>query len=259
MADYEKIEQYINGELSPDELTAFELQIQEDKELAAEVILYRNVLNGLQNNASAKAGEAAFLKTLELNKKKLQQPAIVKTIPFYKSKNFRIAVVAIAASVLAAVLLSPLFTKPKNTEQLYAQYAMHDTISATIRGNNPDTNLVLPKIADSLFTLMQSAYNNKQYALALPLLKSYLATHNEVEYKLALGICLLETNQYKEAIDSFQSVAKTENVLKYKAIWYTALSYLKQNKTALCKETLQQIPPEADEYNNAKQLLKQLE
>lgn len=256
MTDYEKIEQYLNDELASDERTAFELQMQADAALATEVILYKNILNGLQNNAAARAGEAAFIETLEANKKKLHHQHTAKIIPFYKSRVFVIATTAIAASVLAFVLIFSLFTSPKNAQQLYAQYAVHDTISATMRGSI-DTG-TQQKIADSLFFIMQQAYNHKQYVLALPFLQSYTATHNEVEYKLATGICLLETNQYDKAISIFKSVANTENVLKYRAKWYTALTYLKQNKIAQCKEALQQIPAEAGEYNNAQQLLKAL-
>ena len=260
MTDYEKIEQFLKNEMLPDEHAAFVKQIEVDATLAEDVELYRNILNSLKNNAAAKEGKAAFLQTLGNNKQKITaQPTQAKAIKFYESKVFVIGAIAVAASILAFILLSPVFNKTSNVQDLYAQYAIHETISPATRATNTDSTEA-QKNYDSLFAVMQSFYNNKQYSKALPLLEDYTKKNvNDAEFIIATGVCYLETNQYNKADSVFKTVASTETVFKYKAIWYTALTSLKQSNIAQCKKSLQEIPAEANEYNNAQRLLKELE
>jgi hypothetical protein len=49
------------------------------------------------------------------------------------------------------------------------------------------------------------------------------------------------------------------SIYKNKAIWYSALSELKQKNLEECKSLLRQIPEDSEDYDKAQELLKELD
>jgi hypothetical protein len=57
----------------------------------------------------------------------------------------------------------------------------------------------------------------------------------------------------------FTKISKTTAPEQYEAVWYLALSALKQNKIEECKAYLHEIPKESDVYKKATELLERFE
>ncbi|HRH61225.1 MAG TPA: hypothetical protein PL045_11675, partial [Chitinophagaceae bacterium] len=128
---YHIIEQYVNGELSGDALTAFEQQLQHDSELAEAVHLFQMMNNEMPAVLANKKGGEDL-------KKNLQQVSAAHfnsaapAVPLKKNKWPWLAAAAVAAIAIVSVWL---LTK-NNEPALYAQYIGYEQISLTSRGND---------------------------------------------------------------------------------------------------------------------------
>jgi hypothetical protein len=56
----------------------------------------------------------------------------------------------------------------------------------------------------------------------------------------------------------FDEIAGGLTVFKNEAVWYKALSLLKQNKLEECYQVLDGLPAEASRYKEAKELMKKI-
>ncbi len=241
---FEKMEAFINNEMTVEEKQRFENELANDDKLAQRFQLYKKIQDTLSASQLNKENETSLQQTIvQVNNEHASRPA--KVVTFSKANRWY----AVAAAVLAVIVSVYLFNNDKksNTE-LYAQYAVFPALSGT-RGSN-----------DSLLSKAITYYNNKQFTQAKPLLQQSLATDSsDKEIQLAYYICALQTENLGEALKGFTNIAATENVFTYQAKWYMALTYLKQNNIDACKLILQQIPADADTYTKAQQLLKQLD
>lgn len=242
---YHIIEQYVNGELSNEALTAFEQQLQHDSELAEAVQLFQMMNTEMPALLVNKKGGDDLKKNLQqLSAAHFNRYA--PAVPLKKNKSYWLAAAAIAAIAIVSVWV---LTK-NNEPALYAQYIGDEQISLTSRGNGADDNLA--KIT--------SYYNNKEFAKAAPLLlhESQQDTAN-INYRLLLGRCYIETSDYEKAALLLQPIAAGSSAYKYEAVWLTAMMYLKQNKKSECIATLQTIPADEDLYAKAQQLIQALQ
>ncbi len=245
---FEHIEAYINGELKGDALRAFEEAIAANTELAKQVSLYRSIEQEMRNAARSNSGEKELKQTLEqLNKKYFISPQKKAKYTSFSSRQWFAVAAVLVAAVITVVLYLNLSSPSKNTQELYAQFAIHSALT-TQRGG-----------ADSMMRSAIERFNNKQYADALPLLTELLIKDsNDIELKLAKHICELETGKVETALSGFEEIERTSPVFRYQAAWYKALVYLKTNKVDQCKSVLQTIPVDADTYSKANELLKDL-
>ena len=153
---------------------------------------------------------------------------------------------AAAASIALVATAYWFFSQPTLPE--YKQYAKHDRLSLTVRGSN-----------DTLKSEAEKAYNNQEYSRALPLLEQLLAADSSyIDVRLSQGICLMEMGKTAEARQVFEQIAQGQSALRSEAIWYIALSFLKDKNYAASKTTLQQINAGDDSYEKAQELLKKL-
>lgn len=93
--------------------------------------------------------------------------------------------------------------------------------------------------AEKALSLAFNAYNNEDYAAAIPHFMTYLQT-NRTDYEkgLYLGICYTETNQFDEAQQLFKNIRTQSKRQRHQATWLLALSYLKQGDRKNCKRQL---------------------
>lgn len=246
---FEKIELYLDGELKGEELALFEKQLKEDDELKQQVDLYKTIENEMKQRTSGSKEEEDLKKSLsDLGKKYFAAGTTAKVIPLYQKRKW-LYVAAAAVLLIMAGGYWYFFSGHKNNDTLYAQYAAHQPLS--LQRDSKDTARLLQ---DAI-----KAFNAGNYAEALTGLNAYLQTDSsDAELLLAKNICLTETGSYDEAIDGFNKLMNKNEIFKYQAVWYKALAYLKQDKKAECKETLESIPANADTYLKAKELLKEL-
>ena len=236
---YEQIEKYLEGKLDDKALKAFEKQMRANSDLAEEVALYKEIEKSIAHRFKHKKEESELRNTLNnIQKEQNSSKKTSKVIPLLGYKKW-----LIAASIAALVGLF-LF---QNSTPVYGDYASHEPMEVTVRGNSNTLEQV------------QKLFNDKDYLLAnthLSRLAEYYRDNAEIQ--LYYGITLLETNQYEMAKMTFEKIANANSLFKYKATWYLALNALKQNDLESCKSYLQQIPKDAAIYDKAKSLLDKL-
>ncbi len=242
---YHIIDQYINNQLEGEALLAFELQLQQDAELAEAVRLFTTLNNEMPAIIKNKPGGEVLKKNLQQISEPHFKNKQAPVVSLKKSKIYQIAAVAAMLIAMAGIVFWQL-TKPDKVS-LYAQYAGHSEIDLVSRGS----------IEQEALAKATEYYNNGEYATVIPLLQPILdkdSTNNQ--YRVILGRCYIETNNYENAFAQLNSVAASTSAYKYEAVWLTALAWLKQNKNAECINALKTIPESDDHYTEAQELLK---
>lgn len=157
-------------------------------------------------------------------------------------KNKSIKTLAITA---CAIFLLGLFScaesKPK-----YNDYNDHETAQFFKKNSDPGLKKA------------QDFFNAGQYGKALRSFEEVKdLTNPEVQYFYAIS--WIEIGYYDNAKLCLDNLRAGNSVFKDKATWYLALSNLKQEKTAECKNYLRQVPAGSEVYEKAQKLLKDLE
>lgn len=244
----EQIEKYLGGQLSPDELQAFNMRLQNDEAFAEVFAMY----NSIETEMHETEDEKELRKTLSgISQKHFDAatpPAKIVTLKPNHTKWLLYATAA-AASITILLFLKPWQNKALTNDQLYARYATVQELPVVVRGANED----------SLLIKATTFYNQAKYAVALVWLDSITRQKpSEAQLQLALGICFVETGKYDSAISRFDSLAVHESVYKYDAVEWKGLTYLKQNRTAECIAALKLIPTDAANYQKMKELMEKL-
>src|SRR5690606_21865703 len=159
--------------------------------------------------------------------------------------RFKAWLYAIAASI---VMIFGLLVSMNDSRPTYADYADFNNISLMVRGEN-----------DELLLKAEKAFNEKDYEEAIQYFDQILIEDaNYKEIQLYKSIALIETNQYDEADELLSVLSTGTSVFKYDAMWYLALSKLKQKKFEQCRVILERIPDDAEVHNKAQNLLSKL-
>lgn len=250
--NYLEIEHYLTGELKGKQLLNFEKRLKEDSIFANEVALYKEVNNTLENRFSNYKEENKLRNTLEdLGTFHIKNNAKTPLIENPNKKEVKVFSLKKYSKYLAAasiVFIASLLWINSNKEINYSDFATHELIELTVRGDNN-----LHKLA------AQKAFNNKNFAQAqkeFEILLNKDAT--KIELQLYLAICLIEQGKFELADSILTKISKGDSVYKNKAIWNLALSKLKQKKYKAVKKVLKKLPKEADQYYKAQKLLNKL-
>ncbi len=250
--NYLEIDKYLNGELTEKELMTFREKLKTDTDFANEVKLYQEIESKLTSKMSNQKEENDLRNTLEdlslvFSEKEGKTKSEKQKVKKQESKVFslkRYSKYMVAASI---ILIATILWK-NSINPIYSDFANHESIDLVVRGNS-DKNLINA----------QDAFNSKDFVTAEKELRTLLyLDRTKVELQLYLGICLLEQNKYEKAESIFNKIATGKSIYKNKAIWYMALSKLKQKDYKSCKVYLKQIPKDAEDYQNAKKLFVRL-
>lgn len=235
---YIVFDQYLQGEMTVEERNSFEKQLSEDPEFASEFETFKEVQLQLKNKFE-------FDEEREIFKENLSQisdqhfnskPKVIGLKPWY---------LAVAAS---AAILFGLFFFNYNQNPVFSDYSNPEQATFTERST-----------ADATLKEAETAYNKKRYNTAIPLFETVLQTKNTPEIRFFYGVSLLEESHYKKAEAIFTELKTGTSVYKEKAIWYLALSKLKQKDYEACKEILQTISEDYENYDQVEELLNRLE
>ncbi|MGB8192617.1 MAG: hypothetical protein WCF67_11895 [Chitinophagaceae bacterium] len=241
---FETIEAYLDGSLSAGEKRAFEERLKTDAQLAQTFREYQGIESSMRNAAPA-ADEAALKDSLQQLRKKYFTGKRSVTRDLFI--NWR----AIAALVLIIAAAAIWLTRSGdiNSEELYLKYAQHSLLDNNSRGAGDD----------SLATRAARAFNARQYPQAVTLLRDYLVREpGDIEMQLAQGISYMEMDSLAAARQVFNNIAGGQTAFVHKAQWYLALTYLKEKNYDQCKRILAAIPQDAEVYDQAQALLKEL-
>ena len=234
---YILFDQYLQGEMTVEEKDNFEKQLSEDHELSSEFETFKEVQLRLKTKFEFEDEREAFKANLtEISDKhfNINKPKVVLMRPWYY---------AAAASV---IILFGLFFFDYNNPS-FADYDNPETASFVERG---DTNQALIGA--------QTAFNDGKYAAAIPLFEEILKENKTPEIQYFYGVALLEESKYPKAESVFNELKSGTSAYKDKATWSLALSKLKQKKYTECKEILETISQDYENYDDVEKLLDEL-
>ncbi|AUP78967.1 hypothetical protein [Flavivirga eckloniae] len=240
--DYILFESYLSKELSQDEVTAFESRLENEAEFNQAFNTYKELSSFLEHKYENEAASTTFqnnLKTISNTYFEKQEPA--KKVVRFKPWQY-----AVAASVM---LLMGIFTFNNFSNPSFSDYNNYETISLTVRGGQ-----------EELLKTAEDAFNNRDFETAEKAFTSLLEGGNDsLELLLYKGIANMELDNFEIADNTLQNIGNGDSVYKYKAIWYLALSKLKQKEYKACSEILKGIPEDAEDYEQALKLIDKLE
>jgi len=250
--DFLEIEKYLLNELEGEQLLSFNKRLKEDANFAKEVALYKEVNQTLSSRFSNYEEENKLRNTLEdlgaIHIKKSigtlpKNEVNKKEVKIFSLKKY--SKYLVAASL---VLFASLIWMNSNKKATYNDFANYDAIELTVRGENKEHLLAA-----------QNAFNTKNYKKAQKEFELLLKEDTtKVELQLYLAISLIEQNKFDLADNILTKIIQGNSVYKNKAIWYLALSKLKQKDYKSCKKLLKKLPKTAEDYNKAVKLLRKL-
>lgn len=243
--DFALLDNYFNGLLAPDEARAVEDRAASEDDFGQEFALRREMeafpRRAAQRQAftdTLTAVGVEFFREEKSEKADIQAPMTARIT--------RMRWLAAAASLALVAVAVWFFTSTGSPS--YRQYAMHDAPSFTVRG-----------AADEAASEAETAFNEKNYAAALSALDRLLAEQpGDPTALLYKGICLIELDRTGEARAVLAPMASGSSALRSEAVWYVALSFLKEKNTAACRAELLKIATGEGRYGQAQELLKKL-
>lgn len=236
---YIAFENYLNNEMVLEEKSAFEKQLQNDKEMKKQFEIYKETTQFLEIKFSKDATDfKENLKSISENHFTDSTQKKIKVISL-QSKWF-----AIAAML---VVFIGVWYLNQGANPSYKDYNIHNDAQFVERSEgNPDL-----KVA-------QDYFNTKDYQKAS---ETFAKVDNltNPEIQLYYAISLIEIDNFSKAIILLENVSQGNSVYKEDALWYLALSSLKQKKYDACKKYLKQITQDSEKYKKAQSLLNDLE
>ena len=235
---YILFDEYLQGELTIEAKNDFEKQLVEDPEFASEFETFKNIQFQLDNKFGFEQERQAFKENLSQIAEKHfdNKPKVIGLKPWY---------LAVAASV--AVLFG-LFFFNYNQNPVYGDYNNPEHASFTERSTSDET-----------LKQAEKAYNHKTYNKAIPLFETILQKNKTAEIQFFYGVSLLEESHYIKAEAIFNELKAGSSAYKEKAVWYLALSKLKQKDYEGCKKILETISEDYEGYDQVEELLHQLD
>lgn len=244
--EYITFDNYLLNELSAEALLDFERRLESDAAFKKRFDTYKEVSNFLENKFKNEAEAHAFKTNLEAISTHHFNATKAETETHKKRSRFRISQLALAASV---VLFLGVFLFNQFSNPTYSDYNAHEPMTV-VRGEDHVKELIEAT----------KAFNAKDYKKANALLKTVLDTDSEnSELLLYYAITNIELDNFEVADTTLKPLIARDSAYKNRALWYAALSQLKQNKTAESIVFLKQIPEGADDYKAAKKLLNKLD
>ena len=236
---YILFDQYLQGELQVDERADFEKQLLEKPEFASEFETFKSIHIQLENKFGYEAEREAFKENLNQISEKhfnTSEPKVVVMRPWYY---------AAAASV---IILFGLFFFDYNQNPSFHDYNHPGQAHFTERST---TNVQLLQA--------EKAFNTRKFKEAVPFFEAALKENKTPEVQYYYGVSLLEISQYEKAEAVFNELKTTSPVYKDKSLWNLALMKLKQKDYKGCKQILQTISQDYEDYDEVQELLDALD
>lgn len=241
--DYVLFESYLSGALSAEEREELETRLEKDGELKASFELYKETSAHLENRFGKEEDTAAFREKVSGISKAYFRDAPGRRKGLRKLRPWQMAAAA-GVLIILGIFLSRRLSAPS-----YEDYANYPEISLAVRGGD---NAVLLQA--------ETAFNNGNYGEAAAMFGDILKEGDaNPEILLYHAISLVELNRFEEADTTFGKLVASGSAIQYDAMWYGALSKLKQKDFSAGAEILEKIPEGADRYPDAQKLLKRIE
>ncbi|SEA35857.1 tetratricopeptide repeat protein [Psychroflexus halocasei] len=238
--EYILIENYLADDLTAKELGDFEDKLRTDLEFRETFETYQQVSDQLKHEFTHYSEKEAVKKSIDkvantYFEKKKEQP---------KKSSFKPWRIGVAAMIL---ILVGIYAYQEFSTPVYSDYNQYPTVSFQSRGEESES-----------LREAEEAFNSHQFAEAATHFEVLVKGNDNVEYKLYWAISLVETDQFEKADQLYLDILKSESVFVHEALWFGALSKLKQEDNKAASQLLSQIPEESDRYKEAQKLYKKL-
>lgn len=261
-----KIDDYLDGNMSKEEILIFENEILNNTELQNEVALNKEMRIQYSEQHWSFVDVNSAKKKIEEIENIIKSPEFEYNISgiedasntYFEGEKFnnktknnykRFYVLAIAASF---VLFIGLFFL-NNNQNLYMNYNSWDNLPSLIE-RGVDQNKTLQDA--------EVAFVNKDYTAANTLYNTHILNSNTTNTNVYLyyGITQLELNQNDKALDTFDKIINSNALDSSKGFWYKTLVYLKAEDKLNAIKQLEIIVSNTENYNynEAKKLLEKL-
>jgi tetratricopeptide (TPR) repeat protein len=236
---YILFDQYLQNEMTAAEKTAFEKQLAEDSQFASEFETFRTVQFQLENKFGFETEREAFKENLNQIAEKhfnSDQPKVVLMRPWYY---------AAAASV---IILFGLFFFDYNQNPVFNDY------------NHPGQAHFTERSTTDMHLLQaEKAFNSRKFKDAVLFFEMALKDNKTPEVQYYYGVSLLEISEYQKAEAVFNELKAKSPVYKDKSLWNLALMKLKQKDYKACRQILQNISQDYEDYDEVQELLDALD
>ncbi|WP_432412504.1 tetratricopeptide repeat protein [Rasiella sp. SM2506] len=229
--EFERIENYLNNELTPDEKITFEKAIQEDPSVGKKVAEVKQLLFGI---------ETAVLKNdldtyhEELNPVRKVHTEHSDTIEIPKKTNTMALVYSMAAAIVIAFGIF-WFMKDLNTpERVFAKHFKPD----------PGLPTVMSTTNDYSFYEGMVDYKRKEYGVAITKWKKLLPEkENNDTLDYFLGVAYLAEGNAEKSLEYLEPTQKFSNgIFKEDAPYYKALAKIKLGQIEEATKLLKAYP-----------------
>lgn len=236
----EDIEAYLNGEMDAVQKQEFEQQLTTDAQLKKQVEELRFLQTTIDKHLQAEQTLPELKKILtpltQTHFHKAEQQKGGRVI----SMNRVFAAIALAASV---ILIFFLFLPGVSVDG----YPVDDMSGAITRGNETQ----LAKAAQ--------LFNDEKYAEAVTAFQQLKTeSPDDATINYHLGISLVKTKNFTDALTLFEALAKGESVYKEDANFFAALSAYNLQQNDKAKEYAAAVKKESMYYKYAKAVLKKI-
>ncbi|MFT3947438.1 MAG: tetratricopeptide repeat protein [Agriterribacter sp.] len=238
----ELIENYLGGNLPPEESIRFEKELSTDAALNTLFNMYRTIEKDMANAEKYKDQEQALKHTLQnLNNKYFKAEAPV--VQMHKKNNFVRMAMAAAGFALILIAYFAFFQSSNNPVQLADKYVKEELTHLS---------LTMDGVQDSL-QMGMAAYNDKDYQKALQLFDGLYKAHPDDSYVLKYkGLAYLLTKNYDKALLSFDELAAKKHLFSNDGLFLKAVTLLERNQAGdkdAAKQVLEQVVNEKTEGN----------
>jgi tetratricopeptide (TPR) repeat protein len=236
MKNFEKITNYLKGELKDGDLWEFRKALEVDAELAADYKLYTQAHAQLENKHKNKLHN-----TLNSIHKDAQRKGIVRSLGVY-----RLAGIAAAMALLIGfgTLMFNMFGT-SSTQQLYAAYFQQEKSVLNVRSAGLNMEQ----------TVMQGMqyYEMNKFEIAIAM---FDMEPGNLLGKLYSGISYMELNDFEKAMGYFNFIIQhKDNLFIDQSEWYLSLCYLKTNRMEEASRLLDKIANERGVFKTKAQML----
>jgi len=246
---YDQIERYLSQQLSAEEVNQFEQQMKTDPELREEVALHQQVSETLKGNSVHALRGVLNDVDQEWEAEGMKAPQ--------KGRVFSLRSALAIAATIALLVVSYFIFLPGNTtpssEQLFASNFEAYPLLLNQRGLGDEPG-------DALLEQGKKAYQQRDFKEAYTAFQSLSEQEpaNQV-YRFYQAVSALGADQAKVAIPMLQSFTTTPNPFQEQSLWYLCLAYIQLDDVEQAKSVLQGLSEDHYLYQEAQQLLKDLD
>jgi TolA-binding protein len=248
------LDSYLYSEIAFETIEEIEKKIQQG--ISNEQVFFEIISNSNSIIQDIKASCAKF----QLNPEAFPDPRVELNknenalAPEPKRKSLRPWIISLsaAASIILALGLWWLITRPHENMKLYTEYFSAYDFSTSFRTTHA---------GQSDFTAGVQAYQNKHYSEAYTsLLKIGPSDSLYTSAVFLSGISLMETENFDKAISCFNTLVNDQSSSLYSDVqWYLALCYLHTNDITKAKYLLEQLSAGTSSYKTkSSEILKSL-